>query len=190
MDINTSTKLLTARLKNGDQEAFKQIYERFWEKLYQVSYYYTHSREDSEDILINIFMAVWNNRQKIEIEYLESYLVKAVKNQSLKYIIRQQRVREQIRKLEENASKSATAADSPQSQLEVKELSLHIDHQVQSLPEKTKTIFLLNRENGLTYEQIARSLGVSVKTVEYHISKALAVLSRYVLIVVMICIIR
>lgn len=189
MDRISCTKALTSRLKDGDEEAFKQIYERFWEKLYQVSYYYTHSKEDSEDILINIFMAVWNNREKIEIEYMESYLVKAVKNQSLKYIIKQQRVREHIRKLEENALKSTTAADSPEIQLEIKELSRHLDNQVQSLPEKTKTIFLLNRENGLTYEQIAHSLGVSVKTVEYHISKALAVLSRYVIIIVMILLI-
>lgn len=183
MDKNTSTKLLTARLRKGDEKAFKQIYEQFWEKLYQVSFYYTRSKEDSEDILINVFMAIWNNRTKIEIEYLESYLVKAVKNQSLKFIIKQQRHREQIRQLEKKAVQMAGVGDSPEKQLEMKELSLHLDNQLQSLPEKTKRIFLLNRENELTYEQIALTLGVSVKTVEYHISKALTLLSRYMILI-------
>lgn len=190
MDKNTSTTLLTSRLKNGDEDAFKQIFERFWEKLYQTSYYYTHSREDSEDILINVFMAVWNNRARIEIDHLEAYLVKAIKNQSLKYILKQQRRREQIQQHQRKVLQSVVETDSPERQLEIKEFSLHLDNQLQSLPEKTKKIFLLNRERGLTYEQIAHTLGVSVKTVEYHISKALALLSRYVTIILFILLIR
>lgn len=186
MDNNTSTKLLILRLKNGDEEAFKQIFERFWEKLYQTSYYYTRSREDSEDILINVFMAVWNNRSKIEINHLESYLAKAIKNQSLKYILKQQRLREQIQQHERKVLQSIHETDTPERQLEIKEFSLHLDNQLQSLPEKTKRIFLLNRESGLTYEQIALNLGVSVKTVEYHISKALSLLSRYVTVILII----
>ena len=50
---------------------------------------------------------------------------------------------------------------------------------MQDLPEKTRAIFILNREKGLTYPEIASSMGVSVKTVEYHISKALALLGQY-----------
>lgn len=175
-----STQSLIKGLQKGDEEAFRLIYEQYWSKLYSLCFYYTQSREDTEDMLIAIFMSLWNNREVIEIENLESYLVKAAKNQSLKYILKQQRQKKHASLLEQEAVYFED--NSPDRLLEIKELSCHINNQVQSLPEKTKKIFLLNRENGLTYQEIACSLGISVKTVEYHISKALRILSRYVLV--------
>jgi RNA polymerase sigma-70 factor (ECF subfamily) len=71
--------------------------------------------------------------------------------------------------------------DSPERLLEIKELATQIQDQVELLPEKTKRIFMLNRESGLTYHEIARSLGISLKTVEYHIFKALHLLGKYIL---------
>jgi RNA polymerase sigma-70 factor (ECF subfamily) len=176
-----STNELIGRLKKGDEEAFKVIYERYWSKLYELCFYYTRSREDTEDTLMRIFMSLWNNRDKVNIENLEPYLVKAAKNQSFKYIQKQQQQRERIHLLKKQAAFFTDDSDSPDRVMEIKELDLQIQDHVESLPEKTKRIFVLNREKGLTYQEIACSLSISVKTVEYHISKALHVLGKYIL---------
>src|SRR5690242_9900194 len=159
--------MLVKRLINGDEEAFRIIYERYWSRLYQLCFYYTRSREDTEDILIGIFMSLWNNRGNTAIENPESYLVKAAKNQSLKYLLKQQRQRRRALLLKSATTGLADENDAPDLCLETKELSLHIHNQVQALPEKTRKIFVLNREGGLTYEEISGYLGISVKTVEY-----------------------
>jgi RNA polymerase sigma-70 factor (ECF subfamily) len=173
---------MVARLKRGDEEAFKMIYERYWERLYQLCFYYSHCKEDSEDMLMGIFMTLWKNRDQVAIENIESYLVTAAKNQSFKYILKQQQHKKYIHHIVKKADAITDDNDSPERLLEIKELDTQIQDQVELLPEKTKRIFMLNRESGLTYQEIARSLGISVKTVEYHISKALHLLGKYILI--------
>jgi RNA polymerase sigma-70 factor (ECF subfamily) len=181
-----STQALVERLSVGDEDAFKAIYERYWEKLFRICVYYTHSQADSEDLLIGIFMSLWNNRSSVIIEHLESYLIKAAKNQSYKYLLQQQRKKKQLHAFQQTSETATTESLSPETLMVVKELDLQIQSGVKSLPEKTQRIFLLNREKGLTYQEIARVLGISVKTVEYHISKALSALGKYILLLLII----
>ncbi|GAA4305384.1 RNA polymerase sigma-70 factor [Compostibacter hankyongensis] len=179
---NPLDEILMSRLKEGDEEAFRDIYERYWERLYKLGYYYTGSREESEDIVMDVYLSLWNNRYKVTVERLDAYLVKAVKNNALKCLIRRQRQRGQLNMPDHSGRFPVIETDSPEYCLEVKELALQLHHDVQSLPEKTKRIFLLHREDGLTYEKIAARLSVSVKTVEYHISKAIRTLNKYTLL--------
>lgn len=181
-----STQALMKRLSGGDEDAFKAIYEQYWEKLFRICVYYTRSQEDSEDLLIGIFMSLWNNRERVAIERLECYLVKAVKNQSYKYLLQQQRKKKHLHAFQQTSATSDAESLSPETLLLVKELDLQIQSGVKSLPEKTQRIFLLNREKGLSYQEIARVLGISVKTVEYHISKALSALGKYILLLLII----
>jgi RNA polymerase sigma-70 factor (family 1) len=162
------------------EDAFKAIYEQYWSKLYSVCFYTVASREAAEDMVMEIFLSLWHNREKLEIENLEHYLVRAAKNKALKYLIKQKRKAAQLHKMIHVMGVEHTI-HAPENRLEMKELAASISNSLTTLPQKTKEIFLLNREQGLTYPEIARHLGVSVKTVEYHISKALRVLNRVVL---------
>lgn len=177
-----ATQTLIARLTEGDEHAFRLIYDRYWETLFQTCYYFTRSREDTEDMLIGIFSALWHNRQTAAIRDLDAYLGRAAKNQALKFILRKQRQQAQLQTLKKRMGEKKGMPATPDALLEYKELDSHISGQLQLLPEKTKTIFILNREQGLSYPEIARTLGVSVKTVEYHISKALASLAKFTLL--------
>ena len=168
---------LLRRISKDDKRSFEIIYERYWERLYHLCFYYTLSREEAEDLVMNVFTSLWKNRSKVEISNLEYYLVKAAKNQSLKFILKQQKKREQLQNLKERNSRLLNSNHSPEQLLEAKELSSRFYNNLQELSPKTQKIFLLNREKGFTYEQIAKTLGISVKTVEYHISKALHFLS-------------
>lgn len=178
----TSTETLMTRLAKGDEKAFRMIYDHYWEKLFGICFYFTRSREDTEDLLMGIFSSLWRNREQAAIDNLDAYLAKAAKNQSLKYILRKQRQQDQLLLLKKRMADRKFDHESPEKLLEYKELDHHISGQLQQLPEKTKTIFVLNREKGLTYAEIAKRLGISVKTVEYHISKALALLGKYILL--------
>lgn len=168
---------LFRRLSKDEKKSFEIIYERYWERLYHLCFYFTLSREEAEDLVMNVFTSLWKNRSRIEISNLEHYLVKSAKNQSLKFILKQQRKREQLQKLKERNSRLLNFTHSPEQLLEAKELSSRFYNNLQELSPKTQEIFFLNREKGFTYKQIAGALGISVKTVEYHISKALHLLS-------------
>ena len=173
----TDEIVLLERLSKGEKKAFQVIYDCYWERLYHLCFYYAASREEAEDLVMNVFLSLWKNRSKIQIDNLQHYLVKAAKNQSLKFIQKQQKQREQIKQLKERSKGSTNLNHSPEQLLEAKELSCRFYNHLERLSPKTRQIFLLNREKGFTYEQIAGFLGVSVKTVEYHISKALHSLS-------------
>ena len=173
--------ILIASLQKGDEQAFRVIYERYWQKLYMLCFYYATGREEAEDIVAEIFLSLWNNRDGIVIDHLEHYLVKAAKYKSLKSIDHQQRRNRKIYSLTRRGDGYYVEENSPGSTLETKELSGQIRKSLEALPPKTQRIFLLNRENGLTYEEIAGQEGVSVKTVEYHVSKALKTLGKFLL---------
>ncbi len=189
MDKN-ATNLLISRLMQGDERAFSEIYEQYWSRLYSLCFYYTQSGEDTEDILMELFTSLWKNKDCVHIDAIDPYLVKAAKNLSLKYIQKRQRHRKFTRKFRERIQPDIPEFELPDKLLETKELTTTLEHHIQSLPEKTKRIFLLNRDKGLTYGQIAAALNISEKTVEYHISKALRMLTGQVLILLTILLLK
>src|SRR3954447_16806860 len=81
-----SDELLTKLLHAGDAGAFREIYNRYWQKLYHTALAKTHTQEIAEELVQNIFIAVWEKRTVAKIEHLESYLMRAVKYQIINYI--------------------------------------------------------------------------------------------------------
>jgi RNA polymerase sigma-70 factor (family 1) len=159
------------------EREFSHIYETYWAKLYSVCYFTVNAHEVAQDLVMEIFLAVWKNRETTEIQNLEHYLVKAAKYKSIKYITSEQRNKSKFKELLQRQLIQRNH-DLPTDILEAKELNDALVHSIYALPAKTREIFLLNREEGLTYSEIAIKLGLSVKTVEYHISKALKILNR------------
>lgn len=178
-----ATPNLLQRLAKGDEKAFRIIYETYWERLFKICFYFSRSREESEDMLMSIFSTLWHHRAHADVRDLDAYLSRAAKNQALKYITRKQRQQAQLGMLRERISSRKQDVDSPERLLEYKELSSQFSAQLGQLPEKTRKIFLMNREEGLTYPEIARTLDVSVKTVEYHVSRALSFLGKTILVI-------
>lgn len=180
----SATKSLLLRLAKGEEAAFREIYEQYWSRLYALCMYYTGSKEETEDLLTDLFVSLWKNKAGVQIEQLDAYLVRAAKNQCLKYLQRKYRRQAAFQQLGNHMPATVADFDWPDRQLEFHELSSQLDNQIKQLPEKTKMIFLLNRDTGLTYDQIARSLNISTKTVEYHISKALKLLASHALLLI------
>lgn len=157
-------------VKNDDQEAFQEIYNRYWTLLLDMSYNFRQSQDGAEDIVQEIFVSLYQRRKTIELEVsLKAYLCKALKFKILNET-RSRMVRENYQKtIFFGPERKNDFAE----QYEAKQLKTAIDRSVHQLPEKCKQAFLLSREENLSYKDISCELNISVSTVEKHIIKAL-----------------
>lgn len=155
-------------LVEKDKKAFDLIYELYWERLFMYAYKIFGDKAICEDVVQEVFIKLWENSSKREIQQLEPYLFRAVKYQISNAIrnLKQTSQIDQVLALLPTVS----AADSL---LELKETTASINHSVAQLPEKCRQIYILSREEQLSNKEIAHKLNISVRTVEAHLYKAL-----------------
>jgi len=160
---------LLLRLCDNDQNAFDEIYRRYWSFMYQSAYNILREREACRDIVQELFIWLWENRANLNILSIKPYLMVAVKFKVANYI-KKGKVRssffEQLKKIEE-------PYELVEDSLEVKEMMQIIDHFINQLPEKCRKVFILSRREHLTNKEIADQLNISVKTVENQMTIAL-----------------
>lgn len=133
---------------------------------------YTKDLDDAKDIVHNVFIITWEKFETLpEDTNYRSYLFTAVRNRCLNY----------LRDKKKNVSlDNAMQVESYSlAGTEASELEVRIETTINSLPEKCREVFELNRQEGLKYAQIAEKLGISIKTVEAQMSKALGVLRSH-----------
>jgi len=162
-------------LNTGNKKAFEAIYKCYYSQLYHFLLRYTNSEVVIEDIIQQVFYKIWQNREKIEPRgTLKSYLFSAVRNQALKQI------ESEKRKGGLNTDSyvdSESCISDPESTFLLKELNEAYQSAVSKLPEKRRHIFLMHRQDHLTYKEIAAILNISIKTVETQISRSLKYLA-------------
>ncbi|HRB51266.1 MAG TPA: RNA polymerase sigma-70 factor [Niabella sp.] len=150
---------------------YKQVFELHYEALYGYACSILKEETYVEDIIQNIFIKLWQNREMIVADTVKSYLYTAVRNDcnnQIKHKGVQARHSKFVMDAENNSVHHNPA--------EVKELQEKVQFLINQLPEKCGTIFYLCRQSGLSYKEIAEALNISVKTVENQMSKALKTL--------------
>lgn len=164
-------KSLIEKLRLDDINAFKKIYETFWDRLFYSAYIRLNSLEETEDILHDLFLDLWNNRSKINIKKsLSAYLFT-----SLKYKIFRLYDYKSVREKHKDKI-SSEESYSLENNIELDELYDLIEQSVEILPEKCKVVFKLSRFQGLTTKEISEELNISPNTAQNHINKALKIL--------------
>jgi RNA polymerase sigma-70 factor (ECF subfamily) len=159
------------KLRQGKEQGFEEIYKYYWAKLYSVAYNYTRNREVAQEIVQELFVSLWLKRSTLPDDLnLKSYLFKAIRNKIYDFCDKQTVRDEYARYMALNQDFSANTTEQ---QLDFEELNLILNQQIDILPEKTRQVFILSRVNGYSIPEIAVELQLSVKTVEYHLSKAL-----------------
>lgn len=162
------------RLKNDDKKALTLIYTAFWKPLFLSSYNLLKNKELCEEIVQDVFVDLWNNRNKIQIKIsLNSYLYACTRYKVFNQF-RKQKVRAELYENLERRFQYAT----PETKIMHKELVAHIETVVKKLPKKCQNVYRLSRHEQLSHKEIANQLSISTKTVENHISFALKALSR------------
>ena len=173
---NITQELLT-RLKNGDILAFDQVYELYSHKLFSFVFKILKNEAEVDDIVQEVFVKIWESRDKLEdFKLLNSYIFTIAYNNSIDLIRKRINNNKYLEHLKNSAS--INFAPSIISQIEFTELKNQVEKLIANLPDRQKQVYLLHREEGLTYPEIAEQLGISKNTVENHMVKALKYLRQ------------
>jgi len=170
-----SDERLMQMVAQNNELAFAIIFDRYWYDLLDTAARVLSDTAKAQDVVQEIFEDLWNRRATIKTQSLIAYLNKAAKYKSIstirKYKIEYQEL--------DGLSIISDNLNSEQ-QLQLKELSLEIDHAISELPEKCEKVFRMSRDLNLSNKEIASQLDISVRTVENHIAYALKILrSKY-----------
>jgi len=159
------------RMVDGDKEAFRFFFDKYYSELCNFVNLYIHNSAASEEIVQDIFVYVWEKRDKIKIESsVKSYLLRASKNKSINYI-RDNRIKLDIhQRLIFSDSKNA---DRPDKVMDANQLREVIENTINDLPNRCREVYLLGKDKNLSYKEISAEMGISVKTVEAQMGIAL-----------------
>ncbi len=174
-------RALLARVSAGDRDAFNELVYSYVEQLLDYGYYLTGDRASAEDIAQEVFCWLWDNRLALHVHIsLRSYLLTAVRHRALDLRRRAQRETRGQSLYAREAVIAATVgrASGPEEDILAGELSLILREAIDSLPQRRKEILRL-RWQQLSYAEIARALGISVKTVEAQVTRAFETLREF-----------
>jgi len=159
------------RLKKDDKSAVDELFSYYYPRLYHFSKSILKIETDIDDILQEVFVKIWLNRQKISnVATFNAYIFTITKNEVLNLI--RSSLKDHTFK-DELYHRSVAEEYQTQNQLEFDEIKTGIDHIVSSLPEKRQQVFILSRTEGFSNKEIAQQLNISEKTVEDHITHAI-----------------
>jgi RNA polymerase sigma-70 factor (ECF subfamily) len=164
---------LLDRLRQGDRDAFDAVFRAHYPTLVGVAERIVGERAVGEEVAQDVMLELWRRHETISVdESLRAYLVRAARNRALNHL-RHERMK--IRTAPRAAGETVTQAEAP-SRLAEEEIQAAVRRAVDGLPERCREVFELSRGQGLRYAEIASVLGISVKTVEAQMGKALRVL--------------
>lgn len=175
-ETNTEKDLLV-KLSNGNTKAFEEIFKLYFPKLKLFLSGFTDAEAEAEDLTQDVFVKLWQSRQSLtNVENLNAYLYRMAKNTLYTYL--NHSFAPYI--ISGTDSLPIPSVDELEELLFAKELEEMIDITIDRMPPKRKTIFCLSRKQGLSNDEIALHLNISKRTVETHISAALADLRKVI----------
>ena len=175
MNIETSN-ILVKGLKDGDKDSFEKIFRHYYSNLVNYCKRYVNDDDAAQEIVQDIFTKLWLRHSELNINIsLKSYLYKAVQNHSLNYI----NYIKHREKYQNNAGLSPLHSNNtPLEIIQENDIRIRMEKAVLTMPEKCREVFELKRYEGLMNKEIAQQLGISIKTVEKHMTKAISVLKN------------
>ncbi|NOY37503.1 MAG: RNA polymerase sigma-70 factor [Chlorobi bacterium] len=158
-------------LKKGSYSAFDYLFSVYKERLYAFAVGYLKVPEDAKELVQEVFVRVWENRNKLDEEKsFNSYLFTISKNTILNYFRKKAHKEAYLEYIRKHTGLSVSQTEED---IEYQELLERTNGLVEQLPSRQKVIYRLSREKGMSNEEIARMLNISKKTVENQITLAI-----------------
>lgn len=164
---------LVKKLRNGCHQSFTTLFHLYGKKLYNFSYKYTNSHAESEEIVQEVFLKIWNKRESINAKLsFNAFLITIAKN----HIFNRIKKEASRKKYREQIAPSELVTNETENKVIFADLAEIAKSKVDNLPPKRKQIFLLRRDSGLTVKEIATKLGIAESTVENQMNRAIKTL--------------
>jgi RNA polymerase sigma-70 factor (ECF subfamily) len=174
--MNLKERQQLRKIQKGDITSFEALFHQYYSGLCAYAQSLVGMKEVAEEVVQDVFFNIWKNRETLRIrQSLQSYLYRAAFNNSMMYLRKMRREH-----FMEDLSRPEPDMDGPDPSqvVQLDEVSKLITQTLEGLPERTREIFRLNRQEGLKYREIAMKLSISEKTVEANMGKALKALRK------------
>jgi RNA polymerase sigma-70 factor (family 1) len=162
---------LTSLLQNGNEDAFTEIYNRYWDKLYYIAHKLLKDTNAAEEIVQEVFLTLWKKKNTLIIQSLPNYLAAMARYSVYHYLANEKKCKVK----EDNVALLNIAAIS----------EINVDHKIllqiitelsNKLPEKCRLVFQYNKLHDQSLADVAQMLNMSQKTAEGHLTKALRII--------------
>jgi RNA polymerase sigma-70 factor (ECF subfamily) len=170
---------LVARIRLGDAEAFRRLFDAFYEPLHRYAHHMLRSREEAEDVVHDVFLRVWDQRERLDPACnVRAYLHAAARNRALD-CLRRRRLEQRWRRDdppspdEERGTVDAGGEGDAESAIEAGEVTEAIRRAVEALPPRQRQVIVLRWRRQMSYAEIAAELQIAEKTVGIHMTRAL-----------------
>ena len=167
-------KILLVALSRGSLKAFDALYRKYAHKVERFAAALLlnggFGKADVEDLVQEIFMKLWQKRDSLagSVDCFDAYLFRMTKNAVLNVLSRQRTVHDALEAYVDVADRDDVVANAIAS-----DTRDTVDRTVEDMPDERKIVFMMSRIEGMANKEIAGELGISLKTVEYHINRAL-----------------
>jgi RNA polymerase sigma-70 factor (ECF subfamily) len=154
------------------KEQFKDLFEAHFDAIRNYVFFRCGNMDTASDIAQDVFLRVWEKRSSLMHDYLKPLLYKIASDTYISTFRREEYCINYLQSINENDN----AAASPEDEAIYREAAAAYTSSLAKMPEARRVIFLMSREEGMKYKEIAERLGISIKTVEKHVSAALRAL--------------
>lgn len=162
---------LMRKIREDNMFAFDELYVRYSKRVFSFAFSIIKSVEESENILQDVFLNLWEKRHNVEKDSSVKYYIFTIAYNSAISIIRKKARDAQF--FDYLNSLQELYQDPPSLELEYSELTKTLNNIIDHLPQRQKDIYNLHKVEGLKYHEIAQRLSISVNTIETHMSRAL-----------------
>ena len=169
-------KILVCELQRGNSKAFEALYLRYHSRLYNYANRILKNKQEAEGLVQEVFISIWENHEKLDVSKSFSGFIFRIARNKVLNIIKQNLTHQVYTKY---VSENDKVRDDLRKEIEYREFIDLLRKSIDALPEKTKSIFLLSRNDGLTYKEIAEKTEFSVNIIDHEIRKALLEIRQF-----------
>ena len=168
---------LLRQISEGNASCFEKMYKRYFKKCYSIALYIVHTNSFDEHELSHLFITLFNKRENLkDVKDWDSYLFITVKNHAITFLEKNRQ--DNLNPIDQFTIEIAGNELTPEEKLLKKDIEENMQQAIQRLPEKTRIVYCMAKEEYMSYKQISEALDISERTVNTHMTTAIRKLTE------------